>query len=135
MIASNELRIGNYVQTSEESNSRIGSVLSIGDKFVKLKLAYSTLKEESFKHVEGLNVDPIPLTEDWLLKFDFSPIGTSSHTEYYSIEDHDFTFSFENGVLVLDNQLNIKLQFVHQLMNLFFALTGTELTIKTESNP
>jgi hypothetical protein len=67
---------------------------------------------------------PIPLTEEWLLKFGFDKI--------------DFQF-IKNGIklfpirdLYYRGNFPIKsdIKYVHQLQNLFFALTGEELTIK-----
>ena len=75
--------------------------------------------------------EPIPLTEEWMLKFGF--------------EKHDFYYAINwgiNGVLIMKYlvpyslfamELGIgfkkTLQYVHQLQNLYFDLTGEELTI------
>ena len=75
---------------------------------------------------------PIPLTEEWLLKFGFDEITpkyyvlnideNNSFTYYYTFSGGFWHFEFEG--------ISIKIKYVHQLQNLYFALTGEELTIK-----
>tara|TARA_R110000803_G_scaffold35405_8_gene76622 strand:- start:10881 stop:11252 length:372 start_codon:yes stop_codon:yes gene_type:complete len=64
---------------------------------------------------------PIPLTEEWLLRFDISD------DYFYHIDDGLLVF----GIQVFpDNYYNTvlaELKYVHQLQNLYFALTGEEL--------
>lgn len=72
----------------------------------------------------------IPLTEDWLLKSGFHR-QTSEH--YYIFYDDKVLLTIYNGSLVIEGSfMSVKLQYVHQLQNLFFALTGSELTIKEQ---
>jgi len=74
---------------------------------------------------------PIPLTEEWLVRFDanqYKPVKG-----LYFIYDH--TFLFENGSISLydpDRCVHVsnKYSYVHQLQNLYFALTGEELKLK-----
>ena len=86
-------------------------------------------------------IEPIPLTEEWLLKFGFRKKTTDYIEQYfkdnYFIEDltvipisHSFVFRKEIdkrfSALIAD------LIYVHQLQNLYFALTGTELQLTTK---
>lgn len=77
-------------------------------------------------------LQPIPITEEWVLKLGFNKIvddmfGLHEYIyEYYSFNIK--SGCLENGVL---NVNTIPLLYVHQLQNLYFALTGEELTIKT----
>lgn len=99
----------------------------------------------------GYEVDlftPIPLTEEWLLKFGFeketgklkrfnramsSPpldvVGDfyvrSDNALYFEVVNGEFEFRIWNGTLC-------KIKYVHQLQNLYFALTGEELTINQQ---
>ena len=69
----------------------------------------------------------IPLTEDWLIRFGFellpwgwvkkSDTGTSLR-----ITTHHY--------FAREGNSSIKIESIHQLQNLYFALTGTELTLK-----
>ena len=70
---------------------------------------------------------PIPLTEEWLLKFGFKWDGISYRDNgRYSIiktkRGFDFGFEWED--------YNTPIDYVHQLQNLYHALKGEELTIK-----
>lgn len=76
--------------------------------------------------------EPIPITEEWLLKFGFKKIkNTPWYREYridkkniVSFDKDDKEYSYFN----LSSRL-CTLKYVHQLQNLYFALTGAELTV------
>jgi hypothetical protein len=124
-MKANELRIGNYLQGKS--------------RFVKVTKIYSEhaigIGSGDPYYVSGENpcLTPIPLTEEWLLKFGF----------LHSLRLDDFMFKkgndcfqiqpykegFSNSVLYNDMEIVDRLQHVHQLQNLYFALTGEELTI------
>ncbi len=98
MMKANELRIGNYVYDN------LGGVLKI--KGISLDSTLSHIK-------------PIPLTEEWLLKFGLMSIKTE--LGFWNNGDAIyFSYGFEKS---------IELKYLHQLQNLYFALTGEELTI------
>ena len=77
-------------------------------------------------------INPIPITEEWLLKFGFEKNHKHGIENYVFI---DFTYYPSNnqvkifdrfgGCIYVENIL-----FVHQLRNLYFALTQTELQTK-----
>jgi len=82
------------------------------------------------------DITPIPITEEWLQKFGFlevpidHPIPNNKsfeknalHIKIYSSSDIKKIWYNE---MVIDNNY----YYVHQLQNLYFALTGQELTIK-----
>lgn len=93
---------------------------------------------------------PIPLTVEWLERFGFIGLNHLGRREYSLVIDEELTIEVCFGdqlivrlVIINDNyDENINLgQFVtyrhirgcnylHQLQNLYFALTGEELTIK-----
>jgi len=91
---------------------------------------------------------PIPLTEEWLLKFGFKPFNFSNKEKGFIIEHKDWsksiyvrTFAEPNitGFFTVFNrsechweeiQFIAKVTNVHQLQNLYFALTGEELEMK-----
>ena len=69
-------------------------------------------------------IKPIPLTEEWLLKFGFK-------------KDNNFTWvNLEMELMQREDGFwiwlgaDLYLEHVHQLQNLYFALTGEELIIK-----
>jgi hypothetical protein len=77
-----------------------------------------------------LKPHPIPLTEEWLLKLGILKNGHNCFTSGGWCELY-----FVNGVLNFeyDDKTIAIAENVHQLQNLYFALTGEELTIKTEN--
>jgi hypothetical protein len=78
---------------------------------------------------------PIPLTEEWLLKFGFEKRGSYWHPKgsWHRYLFHKFKMS-SFGVLNLEPEGGIvphaQVHYVHQLQNLYFALTGEELILK-----
>lgn len=74
-------------------------------------------------------IKPIKLTKEWLLKFgfehndDFYSIGLI-HI-WYGVESSDFNYGNKNALYSIKT-----IKHVNQLQNLYFALTGKELTIK-----
>jgi len=114
-----ELRVGNYY-----------NINTPGDDAVDVISGHDILDLE----VDPLDdfFQPIPLTEEWLLKF-----GFFSEKLYWSIQIGDVYLSivkedntFCVGIPYEANGTNRKFEFVHQLQNLYHALTGEELTIK-----
>ena len=112
-----ELRIGNWVEHNQPKRGY-----------------YTTVQESTFSvNVEKL-FKPIPLTEEWLLKFGFKEVFMVDEVWGYYIGDFIYVNSGQirfndeedGAILINENQL----QRVHQLQNLYFALTGEELTIK-----
>jgi hypothetical protein len=108
----NELRIGNYIEwVGVKSDSRI---LNLKD----FNIVYESLNnnESYFK--------PILLTEEWLLKLGYikkTPFfENNSIIEFY--ETYDKILRCELYGMTVDN-----IKYVHQLQNLYFALTGEEL--------
>lgn len=73
--------------------------------------------------------NPIPITKEWLLKFEFSKKGS-----YWFPKNCWHRYFFHGYVLNLEPEGCIvphaQVYFVHQLQNLYFALTGKELVIK-----
>lgn len=118
----NELRIGNYI--SEKGEIRAVN-LYILDLIIKRSLDY----------------EPIHITEEWLLKFGFE-ICTGHFYKHlknaYKRDDFDFTVCFwHDGTIDLDSAfgdmfgIELKhIKYIHQLQNLYFALTEKELFIE-----
>lgn len=125
-MKANELRIGNWVKRKSQP-----------DGF--------QIDSQSFhiceRHPKWYT--PIPLTEEWLIKF-----GFVNNSEITSIHDKSFTVKYEAPIhykvekhfggqfrvfnVDTKNEVIIKnnIKYVHQLQNLYFVLTGEELEIK-----
>lgn len=122
-----ELRIGNLVKCKMSNDSAIYSVIQIDGFGLKVRLSHP-------RHTEFTPIDrikPIPLTEEILLKcgFDFSENAYFSPifnlVSKLRIVGHDGDFR-----LLLNTQMAIKVEYLHQLQNLFLDLTGEELEVK-----
>lgn len=107
----NEIRIGNWVKF-EHGNGY--------EEIVQFKF-------DNWKYFYGTTTTPIPLTEEWLIKFGFEGniiavndlwIEHDGDVGYYLADDHSIGVGMDY------------IKYVHQLQNLYFALTGEELTIK-----
>ena len=118
-MKANELRIGNYVKINKYIFPvKIQDIEAIDDA---MSLA-----------------EPIPLTEEWLLRFGFireEEYDEGGLVDYrYELNKDNLEFvSFwgsEDLVGINQCQTGVDCEYVHQLQNLYFALTGEELTIK-----
>lgn len=111
-----ELKIGNWVR----SNGHI----DMPSKPIMIEIGFDIDHSEHFS--------PIELTEDWLERFGIKKSGTN---ERYFLNHHGFCLSFDDldWCLHLDPDTHVIIAYcrhVHQLQNLFFAITGEELTVK-----
>ena len=149
-LSANELRIGNFVNVLmyKCDGYEIYQISEIR------KYAISDVNDLSFQYE---SVEPIPLTEEWLLKFGFEKCNTSriitSYSKSISWSGGDYkTISVcpdlgnqyiylrhgelngsrddDNLICIFNGDVNGAL-YVHGLQNLYFALNGKELTIKT----
>lgn len=123
-MKANELRHGNIVKHIE----------SISDYhvFVGSYDQYAFLKDWFMDDVYLEELQPIPLTEKWLLDLGFEK---KSRIDIGELKPCFAIFSF--AVMVRHNSYfidwiggNTEVKHVHQLQNLYFALTGQELTLK-----
>ena len=113
---------------------RIGNLLDRGDYICKVK----TIEEEGLI-LEPINykeeifveryIKPIPLTEDWLIKLGFFEKYGSCYNRWniklFTLIDSEDDDGNLKGEFIFNGTLEVK--YVHQLQNLYFALTGAEL--------
>lgn len=137
-----ELRIGNYItgiSFDYEDNAIESECCVLGlDITQSLGYGWSIMVDSKDDIDEFESFKPIPLTEEWLIKFGFervTPMGSTYDNNYaYELKDWG-RIALKNGVLVSDQYyfldgLCFDIKHVHQLQNLYFTLTGKELTIK-----
>ncbi len=122
-LSANELRIGNYVW-EDYSGEMIVSMLNDVDGSISLRKN----KTLPFGLYGIKDIEPIPLTEQWLKDLGFHKNNDRWHKSYpFYIKWCDWTP--EGWWALRDVDIPIRLvEHVHQLQNLYFALTGKELT-------
>lgn len=125
MINTKELRLGNFINYD-------------GDEVEVLALSRNAIKFQN-ENIEGFEMFPtenynyIELSHEWLLKLGFSIDGNE-----YTFETERYIFKmmfydawnvyFKEKVEFIGDQINLSgFWNVHELQNLFFALTGEEL--------
>ena len=112
-MKANELRIWNWYQWYAEG------------KYYEYQV-----KDIDFCNGNMINFEPIPLTEEWLVRFGFRKSDLSDrfiiHGWFY-FEKSENGYSFRT----IDGFVRV-IESVHQLQNLYFALTGEELELKSD---
>lgn len=126
-----EVRFGNYI-FSEISNIRMDKGIIQLDSS---SLMYLFDVDDSWEFIK-----PIPLTEEYLLKFGFVKKDEEFQDNlldtfmYHKDDIVNIEFSDKHGQLYWhENYSSIyhtEIYYVHQLQNLYNALTNSELTIK-----
>ena len=120
MIKVNEMRVGTLVMDGS-------SIVQVNSRMIAM-----VEKDEA-------EFDPIPLSEDILLRLGFEKRQFHQRAEFNLEFDVDnqkhflevaYPRNIERDVIVyFDRSFYKHIQYLHQLMNLYFALTGTELTL------
>ena len=125
-----ELRIGNIVKTERKDDSFLSFIQSgifyvtvIGNNVVKVGFG----KNKTDKISNSIYILGVPLTEEWLVKFDLIKVKDIDDFSIWMFRDIPFTYETERHFIMLDNKIIANCKYVHQLQNLYFALTGEEL--------
>ena len=128
-MKASELRIGNLV---EYTNGGIFKVIGIHGFGLDVE------DEIEITYMELENFEPIPLTEEWLLKFNevrkfggtiYLPLMNLKAEIHFEIYGNHIvsTVKSDFAELILD-----PIKHVHQLQNLYFVLTNEELTYEQQ---
>ncbi len=131
MINEKDLRIGNLVE------------YKITDKFDERKEWWEVSEIDAddihwLSKVDTKDDDfrAIPLTEEWLLKLGFELLYTGKFRKVYDFaKDLRFGYSDNHGLKNTPSAITFvgnsfsHIKYVHELQNLYFALTQRELTV------
>ena len=120
-MKANELRLNNYVNNCGE----IITVDGIDDIDVFNK---------NIGEIPLHSFQPIPITEQWLVDFGFEKTEWDNNNSFRKmIGNNDYAIVFYSNCICEIGDIIVKeIDFVHQLQNLFFALTGTELELNSK---
>jgi hypothetical protein len=117
----------------EAKDLRIGSWVKLPNHYFEEKVeSIGDFEDRGRDYVNGYSMDlckPIPLTEEWLLRFGFEK------------DKDNVTWHLNNGLWMIQNigmylafgSNKWQIQYVHSLQNLFHSLTGQELELKQKS--
>ena len=123
-MKANELRLGNYVYDGEKELCKIWAVHKD-----RLTVEIPNDNTTFLGRYKIEYAKPIPLTEEWLLKFGF----ILNNDDYYESRDGILCYVEDgkvNMILFEIGDWETEIDHVHQLQNLYFALTGEELKIE-----
>ncbi len=132
-MKASELRIGNLVLDPVLGIVKVVDILStnvIGVQTSHLKV--NKVKSTKTFMVDVEDLQPIPLNEEKLLKFGWEQYHNTNHyfigelTICYVNKNLGFKIAYLDMVAID----SISIKYVHQLQNLYFALTGEELKLK-----
>jgi len=107
MVKANELRLGNWLERSDSDQPYYFQVSAVAST-----------------EISG---NPIQLTEKWLVEFG---LKTNPNNKYEFTDNEYFTIELDGSLYFEGSYTAVDINYVHQLQNLYFALTGQELTRK-----
>lgn len=124
-LKAEELRIGNWVLFAGKPKQMTGN-----------DIAFLWMDQNSDKLASAIHEEPIPLSKDWLERFDWGeiinkPIDKTyrkvapNENEYYVTFEAKKGWTFWIGSVILT-----RIEFVHDLQNVWHSLTSTELQLK-----
>ena len=142
-MKSQDLRIGNYLYYEHTTHIVSGihgnKVYSWWVKDGEPVIEYEA-KDISGTQVENPYIDvisqyePIPLTEEWLIKLGFEKLTDSKdgfkNTTYTYTKGISFIVYFDGVRLSTNFWMGNEKHYIHQLQNLFYVLSGEELMLK-----
>ena len=113
MIQANELRVGNYVQDSCGRYDKCNNIRYDWDSAFGVPLTPEILEKCGFKKRD----------EEFNSLFRLGKVQV--YTQVYS-ENNNIFFAYSFGYDIEETEI----KYLHQLQNLYFALTGEELNIQ-----
>lgn len=129
-MKANELRLGNWIYFTEDNDV---FVMEIGR--TEVTCGYFKDSVGFSRPYDHKSILPIPITEEWLERFGLEKV------------DEDYEIAINDGVIMsvgnnfTNNSFHVQLgmgsdwtnfifiEYVHELQNLYFALTGEELEL------
>jgi hypothetical protein len=159
IVKAAEIRVGNLfnVPNTAQSPFRVDTIEYLQDKESFGKVGMFVKRYENLHPLTWYleNLEPIPLTEEWLLKANFKKIDSlilpiyaisistwknvvkelgvtvEPGNQYMNIREGEVDRDRdEDDVIMLRNSDIHGTFYVHQLQNIYFALTATELEFK-----
>lgn len=127
-METSELRLGNWIELRPDHThrryievSRINRG-SVGNKTTRFETDNPRQPSE-MKELFSQYLFPIPLTDEIIQRCGFEVRYNGIKTYYNPLMELDYEFN------LMRYESNVKINYVHQLQNIYFALTNTELDL------
>jgi len=115
-LSASELRIGNWVKPNSPRHR---------EKYLQVESIFSDVINFEFRPYSIDEIEPIPLSEEILLKCGFEKKG--EYLIYGEFKLWRYINEVDNVWLLEDWPYQCDVIHIHQLQNVYFALTGQEL--------
>ncbi len=141
MINRRELRSGNYILDDEGNIVVVRAINDLSEHWPNEpeagNISFEKVLTGKFLEYFECNfqsANPIPLSDIWLGYLSFEPTkGVYEHPltgHYLAPQSPPFSFYIGEPLLWSEPHYRVReIKYVHELQNLYFALTGNELTI------
>ncbi len=131
-LEAKDLRIGNLVYGVSDGQKILSDVVSL-DSVNLTEHPIWLISKYNQTSDEYESVEPIPITEEWLLKLGFKEQNTEIGSRFrkknfYIAKNTDFDFYLKDVKSGIYIHLT-KLDFVHELQNIWYCLNGKDLKI------
>jgi hypothetical protein len=134
MINYSDLRFGNLVTRNYVGQEVTCKITGINEGYIEIQ---QFPHGQTFSKADPIALDPILLSGDWLLKFGFEQGDhVTLSRDFYQIKVGGSLLQInpDNGVVWFErneNKFNNPqlIKFVHQMQNLYYAMTGIEIHI------
>lgn len=133
-MKTSELRLGNFVH---ESYGGTYQVLALTPDYVDLVKPLMSVPGR----YDISSIEPLMLTEEWLLQFGFERLNSTAFKKTHPNEMFDYIiYTGGKYCICIDSSqegeeysaFSWDIEYVHQLQNLYFALTAEELTVEID---
>ena len=136
-VSPTDLRLGNWLYDSQPSGFPM-QISALGKDWVQLD--FEGNESDCFENTDK-EIYPIPITKELIVKsLNAEPLGDD-----YSVKLGDYRYIYfrinNDGYISIDffnyddnseNEICDGIRYVHELQNLYYALTGNELKIERE---
>lgn len=120
MIDTKDIRMGNLVLDKHGKPSRVSEIAKTG---IKVEGGPGTYRQYAGEF------SPININAEWLIKLGLKMGGPNINATNFSIDGFGVSYHYDDSGYYSHNA---KLSFVHQIQNLYYALTGKELKVNME---
>lgn len=137
MIPIQELRVGNWINCKTKDGlqtGRIDNLLEFSNTLYFISAKVGKTDYQGKVTSENDCFEPIPITDELLLKCGFEKELFSSKIYKINTDDYCVIYYFEGDTLDVrtkdGNRVSILCKYLHQLQNAFYLATNKELKIE-----